>query len=228
MVELELLQGCQCAVALLRELQPAALELIRLAEPVFRGRDPGPPEKRQRDHDDSGDSEHNAEREPDTHAPNASGGSGFGCRRGPSRGHPVAVLFAEAAGRIFGQRVAVALPVGGAHEGSDDIEIPVVDLGRLTPEVGEPKVDIELQQVDAAWAFRHGKSVESRSDDTRGKPCFPREPPFFLEPALQQRLRLPPGEARLRRRYAASPWASFVLDRLEFPHARLRRRPSSY
>src|SRR5207244_2686723 len=154
--------------------------------------------------------------------------SGFGCRRGPPRGYPVAVLFAEAAGRIFGQRVAVTLPVGGAHEGSDDIEIPVVDLGRLTPEVGEPKVDIELQQVDAAWAFRHGKSVESRSDDTRGKPCFPRGPPFFLEPALQQRLRLPPGEARLRRRYAASPWASFVLDRLEFPHARLRRRPSSY
>src|SRR5207244_8003816 len=101
----------------------------------------------------------------------------FGCRRGPPRGYPVAVLFAEAAGRIFGQRVAVTLPVGGAHEGSDDIEIPVVDLGRLTPEVGEPKVDIELQQVDAAWAFRHGKSVESRSDDTRGKPCFPREPP---------------------------------------------------
>src|SRR6266536_2922748 len=160
MVELELLQGRQRAVALLRELQPAALELIGLAEPVLRGRDPGPPEKRQRDHDDRGDSEHNTEREPDAHAPNASGGSGFGCRRGPPRGHPVAVLFAEAAGRIFGQRVAGALPVGGAHEGRDDLDVPLLDLARLTPEIGEAKVDIELQQVDTARALRHGKSVE--------------------------------------------------------------------
>jgi len=98
MVELELLQGSQRAVALLRELQPAALEFIGLTEPVLRGRDPRPPEKRQRDHEDGGDSEHNAEREPDAHAPNASGGSGLGCSRGPPRGHPVAVFFAEAAG----------------------------------------------------------------------------------------------------------------------------------
>jgi len=41
MVELQLFQGRQRAIALLREFEPAALELIGLAKPVFRGRDPG-------------------------------------------------------------------------------------------------------------------------------------------------------------------------------------------
>src|SRR5205823_4133253 len=74
-------------------------------------------------------------------------------------------LLAEAPGQIFGQRVAVALPVGGAHEGCDDVEVPVLDLAGLAPEIGEAKVDIELQQVDAARALRHGKSLEGKSDD---------------------------------------------------------------
>src|SRR5438045_5665587 len=91
--------------------------------------------------------------------------SGFRCRGGPPRRHSVAVLLAEAPGQIFGQRVAVALPVGGAHEGCDDVEVPVLDLAGLAPEIGEAKVDIELQQVDAARALRHGKSLEGKSDD---------------------------------------------------------------
>src|SRR3954470_23161312 len=73
MGELELFQGRQRGAALLGELDPAALELVGLAKPVFRGRDPGPPQERQRDDDDSGDSEQDAEREPDVHTPNASG-----------------------------------------------------------------------------------------------------------------------------------------------------------
>src|SRR6266480_6948615 len=53
--------------------------------------------------------------------------SGFGCRGGAARRNSVAVLLAEAPGRILGQRVAVALPVGGPHEGRDDVEVPLLD-----------------------------------------------------------------------------------------------------
>ena len=73
MVELELLQGCQSAVALLGELEPAALELIGLAEPVLGGGDPGPTQERQRNDDDGSDGKHHTEREPNAHTPNASG-----------------------------------------------------------------------------------------------------------------------------------------------------------
>ena len=52
-------------------------------------------------------------------------------------------------GRVLGQRVAVALAVGGAHEGADDLEVPLGDVVRLAPEIGETDVDVELQQVDA-------------------------------------------------------------------------------
>ena len=59
--------------------------------------------------------------------------------RGPRRGCPE---------RLLGERVAVPLAVGGAHERGDDVEIPVLDVGCLTPEVGEAEVDVELQEVD--------------------------------------------------------------------------------
>ena len=75
------------------------------------------------------------------------------------------MFFAEAPGRVFGERVAVALPVGGAHEGRDDLDVPVVDLSRLAPEIGDPEVDVEFEQVDAARALWHGKSVGQRSDN---------------------------------------------------------------
>jgi hypothetical protein len=59
------------------------------------------------------------------------------------------VLLAEAARIVLGERVAVALAVGGAHERGDHLEVPVADVGRLAPEVGEPEVDVELEQVDS-------------------------------------------------------------------------------
>ncbi len=62
---------------------------------------------------------------------------------------PVAVVVAKRARRIFSQRVAVALPVSGAHECRNDVEIPFGDLPGLSPEVGEPEVDVELQEIDA-------------------------------------------------------------------------------
>src|SRR5690348_3528303 len=64
--------------------------------------------------------------------------------RTASAGHAVPVLLAERPGRVFGEGVAVALPVRGAHEGRDHLEIPLGDVGRLAPEVGEPEVDVEL------------------------------------------------------------------------------------
>ena len=76
------------------------------------------------------------------------------------------MLFTERAGRVFGQRVAVTLAVGGTHEGCNDLDVPVVDLSGLAPEVGETEVDVELEQVDSAWAPWHTKSVETGSDNT--------------------------------------------------------------
>ncbi len=73
MIELELLQGGKGTIALLRELQPAALLRIGLAEPVFSGRNARTPQERQRHDDDAGDGKQDAERKPDAHTANASG-----------------------------------------------------------------------------------------------------------------------------------------------------------
>ena len=70
-------------------------------------------------------------------------------RGGAAPRNPIAVVVAQRAWRILGQRVAVTLPVGGPHEGRHDVEIPFRDLAGFSPEVGEAEVDIELQQVDA-------------------------------------------------------------------------------
>ena len=59
------------------------------------------------------------------------------------------MLLAERARIVLGESVAVALAVGRAHEGGDDIEIPFADVGGFAPEVGEPEVDIQLEQVDS-------------------------------------------------------------------------------
>ena len=49
---------------------------------------------------------------------------------------------------VLRQGVAVPLPVRGAHERRRDLEIPFRDLLELPPEIGEPEVDIELEQID--------------------------------------------------------------------------------
>src|SRR5215218_6346198 len=73
-----------------------------------------------------------------------------GFRRGlAARGDPVAVLLAEASRCVLRQRVAVPLAVGRAHERRDHLEVPFADVGRLPPEVGEPEVDVELEQIDS-------------------------------------------------------------------------------
>src|SRR5262245_47889133 len=68
-------------------------------------------------------------------------------RHAPTR-NPVAVIVAEGARRLLREGVAVALAVGRPHERGDDLEVPLGDLAGLAPEVGEAKVDIELEQVD--------------------------------------------------------------------------------
>jgi hypothetical protein len=55
---------------------------------------------------------------------------------------------AQGSRRVLGERVAVALAVGGPHEGGDDLEVPVGDVRRLPPEIGEAEVDVELEQID--------------------------------------------------------------------------------
>ena len=72
----------------------------------------------------------------------------LGNGRFATAGDAVAVLLAENARRILGQRVAVSLAVRRAHESGDDLKVPLADLGRLAPEVGQPQVDVELEKVD--------------------------------------------------------------------------------
>ncbi len=74
------------------------------------------------------------------------------------------MLGAERARLLLAQRVTVALAVGGAHEGRDDLQRPLLDPRGLAPEIGQPEVDVELEQVDAGRAFGHRASVESPPD----------------------------------------------------------------
>jgi hypothetical protein len=61
----------------------------------------------------------------------------------------VAVVEAESSRRLLRQRVAIALPVRGADERSDDFEVPVGHVNRFAPQVSEAEVDVELEQIDA-------------------------------------------------------------------------------
>jgi hypothetical protein len=70
-------------------------------------------------------------------------------------GHAVPVLDAERARRLLGEGVAVALAVGGANERGDDLEIPLRDVGGLAPEIGQAKVDVELEEIDAGGPSGH-------------------------------------------------------------------------
>src|SRR5215472_18642685 len=56
---------------------------------------------------------------------------GFVCGLGLPRRYAVTVVDTERAGRLLGQRVAVALAVGSPHEGGNHLEIPVRDLAGL-------------------------------------------------------------------------------------------------
>jgi deoxyribonuclease-4 len=78
------------------------------------------------------------------------------------------VLVTERSRLVLGQRVAISLAVGGAHEGGHDLEIPLADIGRLAPEVGKAEVDVELEQVDTGWALGHVTRVGGGSDGIRG------------------------------------------------------------
>jgi deoxyribonuclease IV len=66
------------------------------------------------------------------------------------------VIAAERAGRILGERVAVPLAVGSAKEGRDDVQVPLVDAASLAPEVGEPEIDVELEELDPRGSLGHG------------------------------------------------------------------------
>jgi deoxyribonuclease IV len=72
------------------------------------------------------------------------------------------VVLAERAGRFLGQSVAVPLAVRGPHERGDDVQVPVLDIRSLPPEVGEPEVDVEFQEVDSSWALGHGENRRTR------------------------------------------------------------------
>src|SRR5207247_4158469 len=72
------------------------------------------------------------------------------------------------------------------------------------PEVGEAEVDIEFQQIDAARAFRHGKSVRKGSDGTDAQLAL-----AGWERSISGRLEFPRVRARRQRsncsRSAATP-----------------------
>ena len=84
------------------------------------------------------------------------------------------MVAAEASGRVLGEGVAIALPVGGAQERSDDLEIPLGHAAGLAPEVGEPQVDVQLEQLDPGRSLGHGLKVAAGSDGSVGWPaCQP-------------------------------------------------------
>jgi hypothetical protein len=69
------------------------------------------------------------------------------------------VIPAEAPRSVLREGVAVALSVGSAEKGGDDLEIPLAHAARLSPKVGEPEVDVQLEQVDAGRSLGHGLKV---------------------------------------------------------------------
>src|SRR3954452_24754200 len=81
-----------------------------------------------------------------------------------ARRDAIAVIDTKAAGRVLGERVAVALPVRGPHEGGDQVERPFADPCGLAPEIGQAKVDIEFEQIDTRWVLGHAIRVGARSD----------------------------------------------------------------
>ena len=62
---------------------------------------------------------------------------------------------AEGTGVVLREGVAVPLAVGSAHERGRDLHVPLVDLGQLAPQIGEPEVDVELEQVDSGRSLSH-------------------------------------------------------------------------
>ena len=80
---------------------------------------------------------------------------------------------------------------------ADDVEIPVLDVGGLPPEVGEAEVDVELQEVDSCWALGHGKTVEGGSDGTTAESSCASVDGSWLRSFGPARVR--PGRAPRRR-----------------------------
>src|SRR5262249_61675106 len=104
----------------------------------------------------------------------------YGARRSSS-GDPVAMVVAQGPRRVLGERVAVALAVGGTHEGRHDLQVPVRDVCRLAPEIGEAKVDIELEQIDARRRVGHRPRLGEASDG-------PWPWPFVANAAIRQKI----------------------------------------
>src|SRR5439155_25556559 len=93
----------------------------------------------------------------------------------------VTVILAERARSILGEPVAVALPICSAQEGRHDLEIPLADPAGFAPEVGEPEVDVQLEELDARRSLRHvvdrTLGIGRNEDPLRTCPCAnPREP----------------------------------------------------
>jgi deoxyribonuclease IV len=74
------------------------------------------------------------------------------------------VIPAERASVVLCERVAIALPVGSSQEGCDDLEVPLAHPAGLAPEVREPEVDIQLEELDPRRSLRHVKTVVLASD----------------------------------------------------------------
>src|SRR4029077_11720888 len=81
--------------------------------------------------------------------------------------HLVSVLEAERPRRVLDEGIAIALAVRGPHERRDDLETPFGDVRRLAPEVGEAKVDVELEEVDSC-GLAHTARVRATSDEIIG------------------------------------------------------------
>ena len=78
------------------------------------------------------------------------------------RGDPIAVIGTKRARRVLGQRVAVPLAVRRAHECGNHVEIPVLNIGGLAPEIREAEVDVQFEEVDAGGLLLHWEHGKKR------------------------------------------------------------------
>jgi hypothetical protein len=76
-------------------------------------------------------------------------------RRYAPVGNAVPVVAAKRARSVFREGIAVSLAVSGTEKRGDDLEVPFLHPAGLAPEVGEPEVDVQLEELDARRSLSH-------------------------------------------------------------------------
>jgi deoxyribonuclease-4 len=76
------------------------------------------------------------------------------------------VIEAERSRRLLGESIAVPLAVRRSDESGHNLEVPFGHIHRLSPELREAQVDVELEEIDPRRPPGHAASVRTWSDGT--------------------------------------------------------------